>query len=129
MPTNKIQRVNEDIHRVLSALLRNSKDPRLSRGVVSITAVDTTGDLRRSNIYISAYGLESERDFLRALKSASGYLRRELGAALSLRYTPELVFHLDKSIERGAKINEILGGLDIKPEVRDGGEAQQDDDQ
>ena len=126
MPTNRIQRVNEDIHRVLSALLRNIKDPRLRQGIVSVTAVDTTGDLRRSNIYVSAFGLGSEKDFLRALKSASGYLRRELGAALSLRHTPELNFHLDKSIEHGAKINEILGGLDIQPE--DSGEARQNDD-
>jgi len=126
MPANnKIQRVNEDIHRVLSALLQNIKDPRLRQGIVSVTAIDTTGDLRRSDVYLSAYGVGSEKDFLRGLKSASGYLRRELGAALSLRYTPELSFHLDKSIERGAKINEILEGLDIQPEVTDG-EADND---
>ena len=116
MPSNKLQRTNEDIHRVLSSLLRNIKDPRVKQGMISITAVDTTGDLRYTKVYLSVLGLESEKEFMKGLKSASGYLRRELGGALSLRYTPEIIFELDKSIEHGAHIKAILNGLDITTE-------------
>ena len=128
MASNKIERINEDISRVLSVLLRNIKDPRVkSGGLVSITSVDTTGDLRFAKVYLSAFGLESEKDFLKGLKSASGYLRRELGVSLNLRHTPELIFELDKSMERGARINKILSNLDI-PEEDDGGNNNADDD-
>jgi len=113
MPVNKLQRINEDIQRAVAALLRNIKDPRLNQGMVSITAVDTTGDLRQATIYISVFGLTSEKDFKAGLKSAAGYIRHELGQILSLRYTPELIFELDKSIEHGAKINAILSTLEV----------------
>ena len=113
MASNKLQRTNEDIQRVLSALLREIKDPRVQQGMISITAVDTTGDLRYSKIYLSVLGLESEKELKKGLKSAAGWLRRELGRKLNLRYTPELVFEVDNSIAHGAHINSILSGLDI----------------
>ena len=113
MPTNRIERINEDIQRVLATSLRNIKDPRINQGIISITSVDTTGDLRYAKVYLSVYGLTSEKELKKGLKSASGFLRRELGLSLSLRYTPELIFELDKSIERGSRINTILSGLDI----------------
>jgi ribosome-binding factor A len=122
MPTHKIQRTNDDIQRVLSALLRNIKDPRVSQGMMSVTAVETTGDLRYSKVYLSVLGLENEKELMKGLKSASGYLRRELGSALSLRYTPELIFELDKSIERGAHISRILDGLDAEADERNDGD-------
>ena len=81
--------------------------------MVSVTAVDTTGDLKQAKVYLSVYGMESEKEFAKGLKSASGYLRRELGRSLMLRHTPELLFVLDASIERGAKIGAILNTLDI----------------
>ena len=113
MATNRIDRINEDILRVLSSLLRNIKDPRVNQGIISVTAVDTSGDLHYSRIYLSVYGLESEKELQKGLKSAAGYLRRELGRSLNLRHTPELIFELDKSIERGARINTILHDLDV----------------
>jgi len=113
MQQKKIQRINEDIQRVLSALLRGIKDPRVNQGLISVTAVDTSSDLRYAKVFLSVYGLQSEKEFLKGLKSASGYLRRELGQTLTLRYTPELQFDLDKSIEHGAKINNILNDLDV----------------
>jgi ribosome-binding factor A len=125
MSSNKINRINEDIQRVLSTLLRNIKDPRVNQGMISITAVETTPDLRYSKVYLSVMGLQSEKELQKGLKSAAGYLRRELGSALQLRYTPELSFHLDKSIEHGANINRILNELDIKPES--GNEAADND--
>ena len=122
MASNKIQRINEDIQRVLSDRLREIKDPRVRQGMASIVAVDTAGDLRWCKVYISVLGLESEKEFMKGLKSASGWLRRELGNTLSLRYTPELVFQLDKSIEYGAHINTVINSLDISPEEDDGDE-------
>ncbi len=114
MATNKIARINDDIQRVISARLRDIKDPRVQQGMISVTRVETTGDLRYSKIWLSVMGLKSEKEFKRGLKSASGWLRRELGASLNLRYTPELVFELDHSIEYGAHINEVINSLDIR---------------
>jgi len=113
MPANRIQRTNEDIQRVLAALLQNIKDPRIKQGMISVTAVDTTSDLSHSKVYLSVYGLQSEKEFMKGLKSAAGFLRRELGQSLSLRHTPELHFELDKSIERGARISTLLNDLDV----------------
>ena len=127
MASNKLQRTNEDIQRVLSELLRNIKDPRVNQGLLSITAVETTGDLRWCKVYLSVLGLKSEKELMKGLKSASGWLRRELGHSLSLRYTPELVFQLDRSIEHGAHINSVLSTLDIRPESEDA-EVLSDDD-
>ena len=112
MASNKIQRINEDIQRELSGLLRNVKDPRLQQGMISITGVDTTGDLRYSKIYISVLGSFDETELKKGLKSASGYLRREIGNRLNLRYTPELIFELDPSIARGAHISKLLNELE-----------------
>lgn len=109
MPSNRIGRINEEIQRELSAQLRRLKDPRVSgTGMVSITRVDTTGDLRYARVYISVLDKSREKDVLKGLKSASGFLRRELGRALQLRYTPELRFIGDDSIQHGAHILEVL---------------------
>lgn len=116
MASNKLLRANSDIARVLSTLIRDIKDPRVRQGLVSVTSVETTGDLKFCKVYISVMGLENEKEFMRGLKSASGYLRRELGASLNLRAVPELVFTLDHSIEYGARINSLISELDIPPE-------------
>jgi len=117
--SNKLQRINEDIQRVLSTHLRNIKDPRVRQGMISVTAVHTTSDLRHAKVYLSVFNLESEKEFLKGLKSASGFLRHELGQSLNLRYTPELQFELDKSIEHGAKISTILSDLEIPDDEDD----------
>jgi len=131
MPSNRLERINEDIQRILASLLRNIKDPRINQGIISVTAVDTTGDLRHAKVFLSVYGLKSEKELMKGLKSASGFLRRELGQSLRLRYTPELIFELDKSIERGSRINSILSTLDIREEnssEEDDGFEHDDDD-
>ena len=113
MSTNHIQRINDDIQRALSSLLRQVKDPRIHQGdLLSIVRCDTTGDLRYCKVYLSVLGQVDEKEFKRGLKSCAPWLRRELGAALSLRYTPELQFELDHSIERGAHISRLLESLD-----------------
>ena len=108
MPSNRIGRINEEIQRELSALLRTLKDPRLQGGLLTITHVDTTGDLRWCKVYVSALDKSQEKEMLKGLKSAAGYLRRELGAAVQLRYTPQLEFVADDSIQHGAHILQML---------------------
>ncbi len=114
MASNKIGRINDDIQRVLAARLRDVKDPRVQQGMISVTRVETTGDLRYCKVWLSVLGLENEKEFRKGLKSASGWLRRELGAVLDLRYTPELVFEVDHSIEYGAHISEMINSLEIR---------------
>ena len=109
MASNRIARINEEIQRQISADIRRLKDPRVSgSGMVSVTRVDTTGDLRYAKIYVSVLDKSQERDVLKGLKSAGGFLRRELGSALGLRYTPELIFEADDSIAYGAHILEVM---------------------
>ena len=116
MASNRLGRINEEIQRELSDQFRRLKDPRVSSGMVSITRVDTTGDLRYARVYVSALNKNQEKEILKGLKSASGFLRRELGRALQLRYTPELQFIADDSIQYGAHILEVLRDPDkVKP--------------
>lgn len=120
MASNRIGRINDDIQRVLSDRLRSVKDPRVfEQGMITVTRVETTGDLRYAKVWLSVYGLQDEKEFKKGLKSASGWLRREVGSALTLAYTPELVFEIDHSIEYGAKISGILEGLHL-PEDEEG---------
>lgn len=119
MASNRIARTNDDIQIALSRLLREVKDPRVQQGMISVTRVETTGDLRYSKVWLSVMGMKDEKEFRRGLKSASGYLRKELANALNLRYTPELVFQIDHSIEYGAHINEMISRLEISHDEED----------
>lgn len=107
MASNRIGRINEEIQREMSALIRTVKDPRVT-GMISVTAVDTTPDLKFAKIYISMLDKSDCGQVLKGLKSASGYLRRELGRSLNLRNTPELTFVQDDSIDKGAHILDLL---------------------
>ena len=111
MANNRIGRINEEIQRELASLIPNVKDPRVT-GMISITAVETTPDLRYAKIFVSMLDKSESAQVLKGLKSASGYLRRELGRALQLRYTPELSFVLDDSIDKGAHILELLNRIE-----------------
>ena len=109
MPSNRIGRINEELQREISALIRTVKDPRVAdAGMVSVTAVETTPDLKYAKIYISVLDKSASAQVLKGLKSASGYLRRGLGQALNLRNTPELTFVRDDSIDKGAHILDML---------------------
>ena len=119
MASNRIERTNDDIRFHLSNLLRSVKDPRVHQGMLSITRVDTTGDLRYAKVHISCFGSQSEKELMRGLKSASPWLRRELARSMNLRYTPELQFELDHSIEYGAKISQMIQKLDIPSDSED----------
>ncbi len=113
MASNRIGRINEEIKKELSAALRTVKDPRVSEGMLTVTRVDTTSDLRYARIYVSALQCDDEKALLKGLKSAAGYLRRQLGQAIDLRYTPELQFFMDDSIAHGAHILDLLSH--VKP--------------
>ena len=119
MANNRIARTNDDIQRVLSELLRNVKDPRVQQGMISVTRVETTGDLRYSKVWLSVYPLKDEKNFRRGLKSASGWLRRELANSMALRYTPELIFEIDHSIEYGAHISQMITNLELSEAAND----------
>lgn len=108
MASNRIGRINEEIQRELAQQLRLLKDPRVQKTMVSITHVETTPDLRYAKVYVSLLDRSCAKEVLAGLKSSGGFLRRALGKSLQLRYTPELQFIADDSIEYGAHILEML---------------------
>ncbi len=115
----RIDRINEEITRTLADLLRSLKDPRIS-GLVSITRVDTARDLGCAKIYVSVLGDEqAQKDTLAGLRSAAGFLRRELGARIDLRKTPELRFEGDTSITEGSRILSVMGELEKEEKSHD----------
>ena len=116
MASNRIGRINEEIQKELSSAIRNLKDPRVQDTMISITRVETTPDLRWAKVYVSFLDAERAKNAVKGLKSAGGYLRRELGRALNLRYTPELAWELDDSITYGAKMLALINSLDTGAE-------------
>ena len=119
MASNRINRINEEIQKELSALIRNLKDPRVQDTMISITRVETTPDLRYTKVYVSFLQEEKAQDALKGLKSSAGYLRRELGRSLNLRYTPEIQWSLDDSITYGARMLELINSLDTGEDKED----------
>ncbi len=113
MASNRINRINEEIQKELSALLRTVKDPRVQDTMISITRVETTPDLRYTKVYVSFLQEEKAKDAMAGLKSAAGFLRRQLGSNLKLRYAPEIVWALDDSITYGAKMLKLINSLEV----------------
>lgn len=114
MSSNRINRINEEIQKELSALLRTVKDPRVQDTMISITRVETTPDLRYTKVYVSFLQEERVKDAMAGLKSATGYLRRQLGHNLQLRYSPEIVWSEDDSITYGARMLKLINSLEVK---------------
>ena len=114
MSSNRINRINEEIQKELSALLRTVKDPRVQDTMISITRVETTPDLRYTKVYVSFLQEERVKDAMAGLKSAAGYLRRQLGHNLQLRYSPEIVWSEDDSITYGARMLKLINSLEVK---------------
>jgi ribosome-binding factor A len=116
----KIGRITSDIRNVLSEMLRELKDPRVSH-LLSIVKIDVSGDLSYATVYVSAVeGYEATKESVKGLKNAAGYLRRELGNRMSLRKVPQLRFVADDSIERSAHISGIINSFS---ETADGGDG------
>ena len=114
MSSNRINRINEEIQKELSALLRTVKDPRVQDTMISITRVETTPDLRYTKVYVSFLQEERVKDAMAGLKSAAGYLRRQLGHNLQLRYSPEIVWSEHDSITYGARMLKLINSLEVK---------------
>ena len=107
-------RINEEMQKELTMILRKVKDPRVSDAFISITAADCTPDLKYAKIYYSAMGGDP-KEIAKGLKAAAGFMRRELASSLNLRMTPELTFVADSSVAYGAHIASILNTLEISP--------------
>ena len=120
MSSNRINRINEEIQKELSALLRTVKDPRVQDTMISITRVETTPDLRYTKVYVSFLQEERVKDAMNAVGvtgmtvTAAGYLRRQLGHNLQLRYSPEIVWSEDDSITYGARMLKLINSLEVK---------------
>lgn len=119
MSKHRLSRINEEVRREVSEIIRNElKDPRIST-LCSVVAAEVTPDLKYAKVYISVLGSEEEKkSTLTGLNSAAGYVRKELGERINLRNNPEVHFELDKSIEHGARILDILSEINKK----DGGD-------
>lgn len=117
MPSHRIGRINEDVKRELTRILRELKDPRVKDCLLSIVKVDVTNDLSYCTVDVSTIeGIERTGEAVKGLKSAAGFIRRALGHSLKLRHTPELIFQATDAIEYGAHISRMLKELDIKPD-------------
>ena len=115
-------RMGEEIRKIISDLLfKGLKDPRLS-AMISITAVEVTSDGSYATVYLSVLGMDPDKekaaaqqqDTLDALASAKGFIRKEIGRQIKLRHVPELIFKIDKSLEYGRHIDELISTLDIR---------------
>ena len=119
MASNRILLINEEIQKELSALLRTVKDPRVQDVMISITRVETTPDLRYTKVYVSFLQENKVADAMAGLRSAAGFLRRQLAQNLQLRYAPEIQWALDDSITYGAKMLELINNLPISEQSRE----------
>ena len=108
MSFDRIDRISEEVRRELDKIIRDDlNDPRVG-GTWSIVRAEVTRDLRYCKVRVSVLEAERRKELMEALKKASGFIRRELGKRVDLRYTPELLFELDTNIEYAARINELL---------------------
>ena len=119
--SRRVSRVAELVKREVSQmLLHGIKDDRVGAGMVSVTDVDVSGDLQHAKIFVSIYGTEeAKEETMAGLKSATGYVRSELGQRIRLRRTPEVVFIEDLSIERGTKVLSLLNQLTYTHQIDD----------
>ena len=109
--SNRMQKVDEEFKRELSIIIdQELKNPNIT-GLVSVTKVKTSPDLKNAKVYVSILGSKSKKNTLDGIKNASGFIRTELARRVNLRYTPELVFELDDTMEYGAKIDSIIKEL------------------
>lgn len=111
-------RINGEVQRELSNIIRNLKDPRVGI-MTTVTAVEVAPDLKTCKAYISVLGdEEAKADTMAGLKSAAGFIRRELARTVNLRNTPEIRFIMDESIEYGMKMSKIIDDLNKSEEKK-----------
>lgn len=109
MNIKRVNRISEEVKKVVSELIYNSiKDPRVSL-MTTITKVEVTRDLRYARIFVSVLGNQEEKNnTIIGLQSAKGFIRKEIGSKIDLRYVPEPIFHLDESIEQGIYMSKLI---------------------
>lgn len=132
--SRRVARVSELIKREVSQMLSTGiKDERVGAGMVSVTNVNVSGDLQHAKIYVSIYGSDEARtETMQGLKSATGYVRRELGHRVRLRRTPEVLFIEDRGIEEGSRVISLIDQLSRERKVLDAdpvefGDSESDD--
>ena len=125
MSFKRADKVSEAIKREVSVLLiQEAKDPGIH--FVTVTGVETADDLRHAKIFVSVLGDEATRkETLEALNRAKGFLRSELGRRVQLRYTPEIQFHLDTSLDHAFKIKGLLDSIKSQEAKKDEGENKE----
>ena len=128
--SRRVSRVAELIKREVSQMLiHDIKDDRVGAGMVSVTDVDVSGDLQHAKIFVSIYGTDEARaETMAGLKSATGYVRSELGQRVRLRRTPEIVFQEDRSIERGNRVLSLINQLNQNRQIDDAVATQEEFD-
>lgn len=120
MPNPRVNRLSEEIKKIISHLIHNElRDPRIAK-MTSVTDVEVTKDLRYANVFVSIFGdQEVQSSTMEALKSSSGFVRREVGQRVKARYIPEIIFKQDRSIERGFEIQSVLSRINEKSVQKD----------
>ena len=112
---NRMQKVNEELKREIGTIITTKmNNTNLKKGLISVTAVETTPDFKYARVYVSMINVGNKKEALKALKKSSGFIRTEIAKKVNLKNTPELVFEFDESIEYGDRIDNILKEI-IKP--------------
>lgn len=119
MSSKRLGRISEEIKKIISNLIRNQlKDPRIAP-MTSIVDVSVTRDMRYAKVYVSVYGTDKERNnTIAALQKAAGFVRKEVGKKIKLKYIPEIEFHSDSSIENGIYMNQLIEKVKKQEEER-----------
>ncbi len=125
MDNKRLNRISEEVRKVISELIYNGlKDPRVNP-MTSVTKVEVTRDLRFAKVYISVLGSKEEKDeTLRGLESAKGYIRKEIGSRIDLRYVPEPIFTLDESIEQAIYMSKLIDKVNKVDEDKRGNDDE-----
>ena len=125
MPLKRLDRINEEVKKTVSDIVREMKDPRISE-MTTVLSADVTNDFKSAKIRISVYASDREKNStVEALNHASGFIGRELGLRMDIRRIPKLLFILDNSIEYSIHISQILNGLNITDGEPDGDDDEQ----
>lgn len=118
MAVNRMQKVNEELKREIGNIITTKiNNSVLKNGLISVTSVNTTPDFKYARVYVSMINIKNKKDALKALKNSSGFVRTEIAKKVNLKYTPEIIFEFDESIEYGDRIDNILKEItkDLKP--------------
>lgn len=119
MASQRLTRINEEMRKEISEIIRTEiKDPSVKDVMISVVAVETTNDLKTAKVYISVLQDHKKQEALTALSKAQGYIRREVAHRINLRNTPELLFRLDESIERGIEMSKLINNVMTKDSNR-----------